>query len=174
MKMLFSLILWLPIHILDRYNPYYIVYAPYYIITTVLRYQALQMAALCHCQCIFVHHYLTISLSQTLCAPTQLYSHQKNVADVTTATNWFLDLFQITTKLAATMAPTQHPSVIRLYCFKGRAGQYNYKSRLFLDWSVFQLQAILCLILRYDTSHTRPQKEFSNRFINHFKKLFNT
>ena len=52
------------------------------------------------------------------------------------------------------LAPWCHSA---FYCFRGRAGQDNYyKSRLFVDWSVFLLQAILCLILRSNTSHTRP------------------
>ena len=52
------------------------------------------------------------------------------------------------------LAPWCHSA---FYCFRGRAGQDNYyKSRLFVDWSVLLLQAILCLILRSNTSHTRP------------------
>ena len=52
------------------------------------------------------------------------------------------------------LAPWCHSA---FYCFRGRAGQDNYyKSRLFVDWSVFLLQAILCLILRSNTSYTRP------------------
>ena len=70
------------------------------------------------------------------------------------------------------LAPWCHSA---FYCFRGRAGQDNYyKSRLFVDWSVFCSRlfcALYCAQIR--VIHVL-RKNATTGLINHFKKLFNS
>ena len=142
--------LWISTHIHDRYIPYLIMYVILYITTTVWKCQLLQMAALYHCPPLSHNLYIT----DTLCTSAALLPLEKCgwCYNCNKLVSW--PVSDNNSHHGQHLAPWCHSA---FYCFRGRAGQDNYyNSRLFVDWSVFLLQAILCLILRSNTSHTRP------------------